>query len=364
MNAVHSNSMVCDKDMSAKPGKTRNTPIRIKWLIFFCAISISAFGNINFAKKSYNFYPTDPIYTDVQSLRSVGDSDTVPDYAKGGSKCLTFDGEMNDLIANSKQIFLTMPAKAAGSSLRSFTNKCMKTVMPTDNFYLNDPKISKKYFTDSFQLPKIITGHVFRDQSLVDLIQYTSRGTLLIYVHRDETSRLRSAIQHVTSQYCDNDFGELDPASLNFSLNKTHCMFDEGPLMESVIQKKRREIGWGATRILTCKMYDAIEQNAPNMVFVHYKKADRLQKLLAKHHCPELLEAEHQNEAINKKKMTAVIRLDKDKREVQLSSWLEAKGDLIEWALKLKRDITCQGKFRKIESDLLQCEDEIIRVSV
>jgi hypothetical protein len=26
------------------------------------------------------------------------------------------------------------------------------------------------------------------------------------------------------------------------------------------------------------------------MVFVHYKQANKLQKLLAKHHCPELLE--------------------------------------------------------------------------
>mmetsp|Transcript_50818 Transcript_50818/g.99378 ORF Transcript_50818/g.99378 Transcript_50818/m.99378 type:complete len:357 (-) Transcript_50818:90-1160(-) len=356
--------MVCDKDMSATSEKTRNTPIRMKWVIFLCAISVSAFANINFAKKSYNYYPTDPIYTNVQSLRSIGDSDTVPDYAKGASKCLTFDGEMDDLIANSKQIFLTMPAKAAGSSLKTFTNKCMKSIMPGDNFHINDPEISKKYFTDSFQLPKIITGHVYRDQTLIDLIQHTSRGTLLIYVHRDETSRLRSAIQQVTSRYCANDFGQLDPASLNFSHNKTHCMFDEGPLLESVIQKKRLEIGWGAGRILTCKMYDAIEQNAPNMVFVHYKKADRLQNLLAKHHCPELLEAEHQNEAIHKKEKTAVIRLDKDKRAVQLSSYLEAKSETIEWALKLKRDITCQAKFRKIESDLLHCEDEIISVSV
>jgi len=350
--------------MSATCEKTRNTPIRIKWVIFACAISVSAFANMNFAKKSYTFYPTDPIYTNVQSLRSIEDSNTVPGYAKGTSKCLTFDGEMDDLIANSKQIFLTMPAKAAGTSLKKFTNKCMKTVMPGDNFHINDPEISKKYFTDSFQLPKIITGHVYKAQTLIDLIQHTSRDTLLIYVHRDETARLRSAIQQVTSQYCANDFGQLDPTTLNFSLNETHCMFDEGPFLESVIQKKRREIGWGAPRILNCEVYDAIEQNAPNIVFVHYKKVDRLQKLLAKHHCPELLEAEHQNEAINKKQITAVIRLDKDKREVQLSSWLEAKGEMIEWALKLKRGITCQAKFRKIESDLLQCADEIIRVAV
>ena len=42
-----------------------------------------------------------------------------------GAKCLTFDETFDNLVASSSRIFVTMPAKAAGSSLKVFTNKCV-----------------------------------------------------------------------------------------------------------------------------------------------------------------------------------------------------------------------------------------------
>ena len=224
---------------------------------------------------------------------------------------LNFEEKMDAVISNSTQVFITMPAKAAGTSLKRFTEKCMKQQEMSDNF-INRPDLSKNFLTDSFELPSIITSHLYTgDQPLVDLAQHGTRQTLIIHVHRDETERLLSGIRQVlTSRVCEKK-RRKDVEEFNISRNETHCILNEGPVVK-LIENRVDEIGFGSPEILTCKAYEAIEQNAPNMIVLHYKQANKLQKLLAKHHCPELLEEPPIEANVAKeKRLTVYLRLQK-----------------------------------------------------
>ena len=83
---------------------------------------------------------------------------------------------------------------------------------------------------------------------------------------------------------------------------------------------------------MTCKAYEAIEQNAPNMIVLHYKQANKLQKLLAKHHCPELLEEPPIEANVAKeKRLTVYLRLQKQGGAVvNLAKWLHEKSATLE----------------------------------
>ena len=111
------------------------------------------------------------------------------------------------------------------------------------------------------------------------------------------------------------------------------------------------------------------------MVFVHYKQANKLQKLLAKHHCPELLE-EPPTEAnvATENRMEVYLRLQKGEDAgtvtststsivVKLDEWLHEKSATLEWSLKLKKHVSCQAKTRHMEDDLFACSDQTIKVS-
>ena len=74
--------------------------------------------------------------------------------------------------------------------------------------------------------------------------------------------------------------------------------------IEKVFKVHGHEIGAAKNIIYTCKLYDTIQENLTQLVFVHYKQVDsRTQKVLAKHHCPNLVldKQLHKNVAIEEK---------------------------------------------------------------
>merc|ERR1712029_1062553 len=117
--------------------------------------------------------------------------------------------------------------------------------------------------------------------------------------------------------------------------------------------------------ILTCDMYQAIEEYAPNMVFMDFKRADDLQRLLAEKHCPKLAQkiAEEPVRVNTAKKDNEVyVRVDETYADsggfnVTIKEWLETKSSLLELALKLNDEATCVAKTRRMEDGLLDCED-------
>ncbi|GFH56125.1 predicted protein [Chaetoceros tenuissimus] len=109
-------------------------------------------------------------------------------------------------------------------------------------------------------------------------------------------------------------------------------------------------------KILTCETYQSFEENRSNLVFMDYKEANTLYTLLAEKHCPQMLEQSvHVNAASDKKKKIFVALSHGTTEKVSLEDWLNEKKYFLEWSLGLKKDVTCQGKTRIMENDLLQC---------
>ena len=240
----------------------------------------------------------------------------------------TDEKTLDIMIAQAKQIYIAMPAKAAGSSLKAFTSECAGIGMKNlpDNLLNSSPDTKKDVFTKELKVPSILSSHIYSDNAMVQLVKHSVRKTLLIYMHRDETDRVISAVRYIVPRhFC---MKEPQTASVEVTLNNsTDCIVDELPLV-NLIEEKKFEIGIGGNKILTCKTYDAIEDNAPDMVFIHYTKANQLQKLIPKHHCPDMM---LKLKNVNTKKTVRGgkglhVRLAQGGDIVNLESWLEEKA--------------------------------------
>ncbi len=75
--------------------------------------------------------------------------------------------------------------------------------------------------------------------------------------------------------------------TINVEVNSTHCNLDEHPVIQLI---KERVFEIKPIQLDNCDAHAAFEENDPNLVFIHYKQVDKLQPLLAKHHCPEILD--------------------------------------------------------------------------
>lgn len=143
---------------------------------------------------------------------------------------------------------------------------------------------------------------------------------------------------------------------------KHNCTLKEKDLIHAV-KSGLNEIKMGAQSILPCETYNAIEDNAPNLVFMHYKQVNKLQKLLAKHHCPEYLDEPAVERNQESEKRDVYVKLHNINSTVLLKEWLNAKKDIIELALGIKKNFSCQAKTRAMEDTLFACPDEALMVS-
>jgi len=349
----------------------------------------------------------------------------------GGGRCVGLDlKEEPDSILSSttknnnydiNQVFVTMPAKGAGTSMITFTHKCIGNDNPrvahlTALKATND--INRQYVmggSGTVEAPHLISGHSTQDTTLIRMIQNSNRHTLIIYVHREETDRLASAIKHVVrKQYRDLlvcDPSDADCTKEDWTKLKqlaksgtTGAVAEEGgrrnPIDEKklirLIEARTNEIGSGQTRVLTCDTYDAIVEHSPNMIFMNYQQADQLQKLLAKRFCPQLLKGGtvKKNMESTKKQQEFFVQLSSPRNTnnnnnnnttttknrsssgsstaaaipppavviVEFDKWLEGKRHLLEWALNLKAKATCSGKTKRLEDKMLGCAQEAYQV--
>ena len=272
-----------------------------------------------------------------------------------------------------------MPAKAAGSSMKKFTQKCMSNHTAMEDNYINSKDKVLNMMTQDYEMPSIITGHIYNETTMTNIIMGATDDSLVLYINRQETDRLVSAAQTVVDRLCEGKFTELEEFKDRVHIRYPHpnarqddvyflrkngeCTIEEDALRDVLVQQKK-EISRSTFNSLSCSVFDAIDDNKPNMVVVDYKQADRLQKLLAKYHCPEMLEEEavHSNSGSNHVKK--FVRLsNEDGREVLLSDWMEKKRDLLEWGFGMKKDISCQGKIRSMQRELSGCDDEMFQLS-
>jgi hypothetical protein len=282
---------------------------------------------------------------------------TNPSALHSKQQCLRlgFENDMDKLLSNYKQVFVIMPAKAAGTTFKVFTKTCMKgknSSFQDETNIINRPRVLKEALRGAAEMPSLISSHVYNSKSFVSLVKHATEQSLIIYSHRKETERLRSAIIHVAMRKC-----------IQAHVYETKkCELEENYVLQFITERES-EIGFSASSILTCETYESIEDNAPDLVFMNYKQADQMQKLLAKHHCSEE-EFIHRNSG--SQKLPIFVRLENNdisNSTVDLNDWLDGKMELIELSLNMKKDISCQAKTKKIQRDLLSCPDETLLVS-
>ena len=116
-------------------------------------------------------------------------------------QCLDLDSnqDMDSLVANARQIFITMPAKAGGTSMKDFTKLCMKNAVH-DNI-LSIEGLWKDYLVESLHVQSIIASHLYREANFLRLVNTPSRETLMIHTHREESSRVASAVKQIAQIY-------------------------------------------------------------------------------------------------------------------------------------------------------------------
>jgi len=282
-----------------------------------------------------------------------------------GEQCLSLDLEssMDELLSKFRQVFVIMPAKNAGTRFKEFTKACMaeKDSWASLNNSLNQRKNFKKMLQNSFEMPTLISSHVYTSELFMELVKHATDDSLIIYVHRNGTDRLRSAIGHVSKQ---RECAEQTKQGLQHANGP--CILKEGEVLDFIAARKA-EIGTSETRVLTCDTYESIEANAPNMVFMNYVQVDKMFQLLAKHHCPGQKAVHLNTLSLRNSQRAVMVELENSTRNgdtsVDLQDWLDAKMDLIELGLGLKNDVSCQATTRKMQHDLFSCQDETIHFS-
>ena len=237
--------------------------------------------------------------------------------------CISTEEELRDMIQSTNHVMIMMEEKAAGTSLKQFARLCNKAsgIPSYDqlgerfvNFIpMNQGNIQEKFLTNSYQPPNVVATHLKLPTTLPYLVQNVPPSTLLIYSHRQETSRILSAIEHVMDAFCDpNKRRNTTPKDIFFKPSKKQeqeilrnnddytstriCHVKEENLINMVIKKKLHEIESGSYKLLNCDVYDNIVDyqyyTNTKMVFMDYKYVDLLQTSVAKKYCPKLLSSD------------------------------------------------------------------------
>ena len=295
-------------------------------------------------------------------------------------QCLS-QSSLRDLISSTDQVITTAPAKAAGTTMNTFAEKCNKdsglTFDHIDNILnFKDVNHFDGILSKSLKSPPVLSSHMYTLDNFLYLIKNVPRSTLLIYIHREETLRVQSAVNEVVTNWCRRGNGypgiHLDPPTEDFfdEEDGSVCHISEKNLIEFGLGKKGLdlEIGLGATKLLRCETYDTILEYAPNMIFMNYKQANLLQALITEKYCPNLTGEPIASNVGSEKETKTFVKLSNSVNGepdlVSLKKWLKAKQNSLEWVLGLNDSATCTAKTRIVEDKLSGCEVGFVKASV
>ena len=276
--------------------------------------------------------------------------------------CLN-ENEFKRNIDHHEQIFIVMPPKAGGSSLIGFARMCCGDAAVFQN-QLHVPTLRKQWLTEFYDTPNLHIGHIL-GEGMKSLLKGVSKDSLIVYIHREETSRVASAVKHVMSVFCTGDiYFPARKAPFSFvQRNETDhtCTIEENDLVDKVIQRKVWEIKNSVHDIWSCDTFNTLNDNRPNLIVMNMNQIDTLQKMLAERFFPQMANkpALHRNVGTEKKTKNFVQLSSNSTRIVSLDEWVLKKKNMIEYTLGLKEDIGCQNNVRDMEDKLFEtCSDD------
>jgi hypothetical protein len=280
--------------------------------------------------------------------------------------CMTFNNDIENLINQTQQVFITMLPKSSGSSVKAFVKACTKATegIGKPDFLSLSRDTKRDILTKSYDMHKVMASYTQTDDlGLITFIKGMTDESLWIHLYRPETDRLLSAIKQVVkSRLCKSvTKGNLD---ISFAKrNGTECIIGEHDLVNEIILKGKIEIGKSNTKILTCDLYNAIEENAPNAIFVNYQQSSRVQAAVTRKYCPGELEHDPIQKNVDAEKdMRAYVELVSTGERVLIDEWVEKKRNHLEWALELNSNVTCRSTTRQMERKIRSCPDGAINI--
>jgi hypothetical protein len=273
------------------------------------------------------------------------------------------DTMMRQLIESSTNVVVVMPAKAGGTSMKQFAKQCnnpeyANLKLPGNLYGKHDETAA--ILTNSWEMPNIVASHFWIPERLSQLLRNASRKTLIIYSHRDETSRLKSAALHVLSQWCPQPAAGVPiPEPVNklfYKIDGNDCYMTEKKLVDKVFKLRPMEMKMGTNELLTCETYQRIEEYSPNMVFMDYTSVDKIQSLLAEKYCPQMKRSYHATNPFTKK----IYVTREDGVTVPMAEWVDKKLSHLEWTLELNKGASCLANTRQVEDELESCEGDFL----
>lgn len=116
-------------------------------------------------------------------------------------------------------------------------------------------------------------------------------------------------------------------------------------------KSSRSRVSYPIHTLLSCRLWSAIDDMAPTIVFVHYTKLNNLQTTLSKLYCPPVNCTVRTNTNQQDDSRQYIIKTDNKHGDISLEDWLDAKADTLEFALKLSNG-SCYYKTRAIDNRL------------
>lgn len=275
----------------------------------------------------------------------------------GNSMCLN-KNEFKRNIDHHEQIFVVMPPKAGGSSLTIFAKSCYgEAAVYQDE--LHTPNLRKKWLTQSYDdTPNLHIGHVLTENGMKYLLKGAPKDSLIVYIHREESSRLASAIKQVMEVFCRGAPGRDAVRKFEFvQRNETDhtCTIAENDLVEKVILPKVFEIFNSVYDIWSCDTFHTLNDNRPNLVTMNMNQIDALQTILAEKFCPHMANKPLHSNIASQKVFKNFVQLSSNStRIVSLNEWISKKKNMIEYSLDFKDNIGCQKNVRDMEDELFE----------
>ncbi len=284
-----------------------------------------------------------------------------------GLKCLSFENEMEDILSSTRQVYIAMPAKAAGSTMGVFVRDyCMKAYNlgphGSDTNYFNSKQKLEYIKTHNDVFPSVLsshTGHNWKDfNTMIDRVDDLTDDELLIYMHRPEIERLLSSIKDVAWKLCNpritiRDFPPVKDR-IHYQPDTETCIIEEDALFE-IIHNHIYEIGINLQNAINFQFYNEIQKHAPkNLVIAHFKQTDEVMKAIAKYHCPEILDQLPIKVNVGSDKESKIhVQLKSDKSKiVSIMEWVEKKKHVLQLKHDWFDDYECQGNIREIEEKM------------
>ena len=289
--------------------------------------------------------------------------------------------EMSDIVSTFPHLHVLSAAKAGSSSLGTIVHNCMSQVFKRDLIYGalyqgTDENMREKrsmILKDNLH-PFPITVGPLKPLTFNKYADTLSPSNLVVYSHRQELSRLKSAIVYVTDHHfvgpklgwwglqkvpqIAHDLIEKHGSTITG--NATHGFLDETLLIE-VIKLHTYELGYDDSRMLSCDLYESIQTNQPNLVIIENKKIDDFQSVLAETICPDLKKPVHLLSHEKKPVNSYVVSSDGTTHTV--SDWVDEKINILEWALNLRDEKrSCKGETWTMEETLSSCPTGFVRV--